>query len=358
MRPPDSVRLLSVRRVFVPLAHPFTTSRGSVDRLAGVQVTVESQGERGRGIAVPATRLSGETVDSMTSIIEGPLRAAIEAIPIDAWSILLDRVAAAAPGNLGAKAAVDLAIHDLLCNRAGESIGSLLGGGSEPRVATDLSLSLAAPSVMAMAALVGVERGFQTLKLKVGMGVERDLACVRAVAAAVDHRAQLRLDANQAWSPTEAVEIVTRLADGGVELDLVEQPVASWNLRGMAWVRQRSPVPVVADESVVTPSDVVAVAEAGAADIVNIKVNKHGGLRAAQQVLAVVASVGLEAFVGSMLEPAESVACSVALAAMTPGRWVHDLDAGDWVAPEEDGAHSRTGATVRYEPPFVSLLAR
>ena len=171
---------------------------------------------------------------------------------------------------------------------------------------------------------------------------------IKAIFEAIDGRAALRIDANQGWSKHVAVVILTRLADQGVSLEFVEQPVAAWDLDGMRWVRERCPFPIVADECVGSTMDVYRVANAGAADMVNLKVMKCGGLAAVVDAVAVAAAAGLPSMIGSMLEMPGMVAAAVALASTLPWVDAHDLDAGWWLDPA-----SATPDWPRYEPPLV-----
>jgi L-alanine-DL-glutamate epimerase-like enolase superfamily enzyme len=133
--------------------------------------------------------------------------------------------------------------------------------------------------------------------------------------------------------------VLEALHGRGVPLELVEQPVAAHDLSGLAFVRARSPYPVLADESVFTADDVRRVADAEAADMVNLKLLKSGGLHPARDVVAAAAEAGLGLLVGCMLEPEEGVAAAGALASLaSDGPLAHDLDAPWWVSgPDATG---------------------
>jgi L-alanine-DL-glutamate epimerase-like enolase superfamily enzyme len=120
----------------------------------------------------------------------------------------------------------------------------------------------------------------------------------------------------------------------------------------MRYVRQRIPYPVMADESIRTPADVLRVAEREAADLVNLKLAKHGGLLRTREVAAVAEAVGLGCSLGSMMEAVDGVAASVALASTLPWSGAHDLDAARWLA----GRRTAGEPVVEYRPPMV--LAR
>jgi L-alanine-DL-glutamate epimerase-like enolase superfamily enzyme len=212
-------------------------------------------------------------------------------------------------------------------------------------VRTDVTVSLGLPEAMAEAARERAREGFDVLKLKLGDGdVGLEVARVVAVSRAVGPGLSLRLDANQAWTAKQALAVLERLEGEGIRPELLEQPVPAHDLRGMAAVTRHSFVPVLADESVQGARDVLAVAGAGAADLVNVKLAKCGGLRAAQDVVAVAQACGLGTVVGCMLEPPGALAAGTLLAMTLPEHVTHDLDALWWVEGE---------AAVRLAPPMV-----
>ncbi|NUS57838.1 MAG: hypothetical protein HOV66_23735, partial [Streptomycetaceae bacterium] len=268
-------------------------------------------------------------------------------------------IGAAAAGVPSARAAADLALHHHAAAYAGLGgsgdpgsggaasggaasgypaeagwLPALLGNAAAP-VRSDLTVGVDSPAAMAAAAREAVAEGFDTLKLKLAEP-EADVQRVSAVHAALcggDLATVLRVDANQAWSPAEAVRVLDGIAALGIDLELVEQPVRADDIAGLAAVRRASPWPVLADESVFTAEDVRRVADASAADLVNLKLLKCGGLGPARDVVAACAETGLGLVVGCMLEPAEGVAAARHLAAAaTEGPMAHDLDAGWWAA--------------------------
>ncbi len=188
-------------------------------------------------------------------------------------------VQTAVVGNEAAKAAVDVALHDLVANRLGIPLVRLLGGTSL-RVPTDVTLSAGEGEQLATAAADRASEGFSVLKIKVGVDAAADVARVGAVRAAVGPAVTLRLDANQGWTPRQAVRIISEMEAERLDVELVEQPVPAWDLDGLAWVRDRVATPILADESVFSPRDLVEVIRRRAADMVNVKLAKCGGLAA------------------------------------------------------------------------------
>lgn len=299
----------------------------------------------------PVAPVTGETAGSVVAAVTGPLADAVKGVPLTDHEDLLRRLQRALPGNTTAKCALDLAVHEALGNLVARSanqsgvgapqlagIATYLGTGLRP-VRTDMTISLDKPETMATEALARTAEGFDVLKLKLGGGgpaleVER----VTSVAKAVGPAVALRLDANQAWTPKEALAVLDGLDKAGVRPEFLEQPVPAHDLAGMATVAKHGSVPVLADEAVHSASDVVSVAEAGAAGLVNVKLAKCGGLRAARDVIAVANACGLGVVVGCMLEPASALRAGALLAMTLPASSAHDLDALWWV-DGDDGAH-------------------
>ncbi|MGZ6804397.1 MAG: mandelate racemase/muconate lactonizing enzyme family protein, partial [Nocardioidaceae bacterium] len=255
-------------------------------------------------------------------------------------------VAGAVAGNHGAKAAVDVALHDLAARRRGVSLPVLLGGAAL-RVPTDVTLAAGDADTLAGAALERTLEGFGVLKMKVGTDAAGDVARVRAVRQAVGDDVAIRLDANQGWTPREAVRVISALEDAGCGVELVEQPVAAADVAGMAWVTSRVSTPVMADEAVYGVRDLVEVIERRAADLVNVKLAKCGGLSVARTLLELARAHGVGAIVGSMMETHIGVGAAASLVAAYGSTLTSDLDAAWWAErPPVRGGLRYDGATV------------
>ncbi|GAB3808576.1 hypothetical protein GCM10028798_34740 [Humibacter antri] len=212
-------------------------------------------------------------------------------------------------------------------------------GRAASSVRTDMTLSAASNAdgirSMAETALRHRDAGFGTLKLKVGAGAD-DVAAMRAVRDAVGPDVTLRADANQGWSPERAVSVIQAWEDAGLAVELVEQPVHRDDLEGLAFVTAHVDTPVLADESVWTTRDAREVIARRAADMVNIKLAKTGGIREALAVLDLAERAGMSAIVGCMMESHVGIAAASAVAATIDARsgsaTAHDLDAGLWLS--------------------------
>lgn len=308
---------------------------------------VDGDGAYGLGEAPAVWRVTGESLASARACVEGPLAAVLTGRDPDDLVPLLHDVASAVVGNPGARAAVDVALHDLVGRRRGVSLTTLLGGRAGA-VPTGVTVAAGEPDAMAGTARERVDDGFDVLKLKVGQDPDRDVAGVLAVRAAVGPDVTLRLDANQGWSPRGSVRAVTALEDAGADLELVEQPVAGWDLAGLRFVRDHVATPVLADESVFDLRDLVEVIRTDACDLVNVKLAKAGGLLPARTLLELARAHGLGTMVGSMLEGPVGVGAAAGLAAAYGTTVVPDLDGAWWLAePPLAGGPTYDGALLR-----------
>ncbi|MCP9963712.1 hypothetical protein LUX05_24165 [Streptomyces somaliensis] len=188
-------------------------------------------------------------------------------------------------------------------------------------------VGLGTPREMTEEAAEYAARGFTHVKLKGGEDPDRDVALVRAVRAAVPDGVELCLDANEGYDPSTAARTVARLGEEG--LDLVEQPLPRWDLAGMAALRGRGGPRVMADESLQSLHDAMEIVRRGAADVLNVKVLKVGGLHRARQIAALAEAAGLTVKIGSMPELGVATLAAAHLAAALP----HATVPADLVGP-------------------------
>lgn len=229
----------------------------------------------------------------------------------------LGRVAALVDGAIAAntftKAGVEMALWDIAGKTLGVSVSRLLGGPVRDGVRTKFSIGAFEPGRAAEVAAWAVEQGFSAMKVKVGLDVEEDLRRVRAVREAVGEQVLLGVDANGGWPLGEAQRACRALREG-MQVAFVEQPVAAEDLAGMAVLRDRLDVPVVADESVGTPADALRVAESGAADVLSIYVGMAGGIARARRIAELSETARLGWTIGSNLELGVALAAHLHLA--------------------------------------------
>ena len=206
-----------------------------------------------------------------------------------------------------------MALWDLYGQLYGIPVYKLLGG-SKDSIVTDITISVNSPEEMARDAIIAINRGYDTLKVKVGVSPQLDVERLTAIRNAIGSRAKLRIDANQAWKPQEAVRILNKMQEQGLDIELVEQPVIAHDIEGLKYVTERSYVPVLADESVFSPLDAMKIIQTGAADLINIKLMKCGGITPALKIADAASIMGVECMLGCMLEAKVSVNAAVHVA--------------------------------------------
>lgn len=321
------------QRLVAPLHTPFRTALRVTTSIETLVVRIgHADGAYGLGEAPQVWRVTGESMASAEAVIDTVLRPLLLGRDPDELTVLLREVRAAVPGNHNAKAAVDVALHDLAARRLGIPLVRLLGGASL-RVPTDVTLAAGTADELALAAAARTAEGFSVVKLKVGTGAATDdVARVRAVRDAAGPDVTIRLDANQGWDARSAVRAITAMEDAGLGVELVEQPVPAPDLDGLAWVTDRVDTPILADESVFSVPDLLEVIRRRAADLVNVKLAKCGGLAPARTLLELAEAAQLGTVVGSMMEGPIGVAAAASLVAAYPTTVVSDLDAAWWLA--------------------------
>jgi o-succinylbenzoate synthase len=291
----------------IPLRTPFKTAVRTATHVEDVLVKIfTDQGAVGYGSAAPAPAITGDTSGSIRAAIEGPVKKYLLGRAIENFEAVIAQLHTLPGVNAGARAAADIALHDLHGKLHGSPVYKLLGGRSK-EFTTDITISLNEPEEMARDSLDAVRRGFKTLKLKVGSHPGKDMERLRAIRAAAGDSINLRLDANQGWSPEAAVSIIEKMEEEGFGIELVEQPVKGRDLEGLKYVTDRVGIPVVADESAFSPRDVADIIRMRAADMINIKLMKTGGLYHALKICDLAQHAGMECMIGCMMESRISV---------------------------------------------------
>ena len=295
--------------VTVHTRHPFVIARGGSSDWRTVTVRVrDADGAEGWGEAAPS-RFYGETPESVTAAVArfGAALAGLEAWQLEEAEA---RMHATLRFNGAAKTAVSAALHDLVARRLGVPLWRLWG--LDPARAPRSSFTIAiAEDDGVLRERVAEASSYPILKVKLGSphGLARDERIVRVVREAAPE-AVLRVDANAAWTPKDALRMVPLLAALGVEF--VEQPLPPHDVAGLRFVRERSTLPIVADESCVVASDIPALV--GAVDGINVKLAKCGGLREALRMIATARAHGLLVMCGCMIETSLGITAAAHLA--------------------------------------------
>lgn len=269
--------------IAVPLRTPMKLASESIEVAENLIVhIIDSDGVEGWGEAASAPTMTGETLPGMVAAVERFISPALlgqRVEDIEALGKILHRSIRA---NSGAKAAVDIALHDLVAKRGGVPVHMLLGAHGHRKIPVIRMISPAEPSVLAERVREATEAGYSHFKLKVGACVRNDatnVALVREVAGTASH---LSADANMGWTVEEARDFLAHVADFG--LAYLEQPVPDDDVEGMVKIADASSIPLCIDEALHSPEDVIVHARAKAATGVGIKLIKLAGYAGAVAV--------------------------------------------------------------------------
>ena len=301
---------IDVKPIDLKLTTPFRISRGVQTVASNAIVQVKYNGYTGYGEAAP-DEFYGENVETVLACIAkfagnlGDDPFAIEDVLNNLEQII--RL------NPSARAAVDMALYDLVGKMLGVPVYKLLGLNPAHAAYTSFTLGIDSPMNMAKKALLA--RDYPILKVKVG--TKNDIAVIEAIREVSS--ATIRVDANAGWTPKEAIKTINALAPYNIEF--VEQPIPPRDLVGLKLIRENVPLPIIADESCVTVEDIPLVA--GCVDGVNIKLMKCGGIRHALKMIHVARAHNLRVMIGCMIESSLAI---TAAAHLTPLVDYADLD--------------------------------
>ncbi len=309
------IKDIQIDEVQIPLVTPFKTALRTVDCVNDVIIKIETYtGEVGWGEAPPTAVITGDTKGSIVTAVREFILPAIRGMEIENLDGIMTKLHKSILKNSSAKAAVDMAVYDLYAKNLGKPLYKVLGGNKK-EIQTDLTISVNAIDVMVEDSIKAVKQGFEILKIKVGKEGSKDIERMKAIRDAVGPSVLLRVDANQGWTAKEAVTIIRAMEDKNLNIELVEQPVSAHDFAGMQFVTANVATPILADESVFSAEDAIKLITARAADLINIKLMKTGGIYEALKICAIAETYGVECMIGCMLESKISVSAAAHLAA-------------------------------------------
>ncbi len=325
---------IQVGSLVLPLAHPFKTALRTVDHLDDIVVRVIGEnGEVGYGEAPPTAVITGDTKGSILCAIQDFIKPALVGMDLMDFEAVMEKLNGCMVHNTSPKAAVDMALYDLWGKVQGKPLYQLLGG-AKTSFETDITISVNPVDEMVRDSLEAVERGFHTLKVKVGKEGTADVQRMAAIREAVGPGIKLRVDANQGWTAAESVAIIKAMEDKGLDIELVEQPVAAHDIAGLKYVTGQVNTPILADEAVFSPLDAANLIAIHAADYINIKLMKTGGIWNALKICEMARQHGVKCMIGCMLESQVSVAAAAHLCAGQEVITMADLDGPSLCATE------------------------
>jgi len=268
---------------------------------------------------------SEESAESVAATIERYIAPWLRGRDATGIEALRQEMARRLQGNPFARAAVEMALWDLNGRALGVPVHRLLGGRVRDRVPLSWSLAVADPDAEVAEAGEKVAHGHRIFKIKTAAHpVAHDVERVRRIREAVGPEISLRIDANQGWDRPTALRAIRALEPYGI--DFAEQPVARWDLEGMAHIARNVAVPVMADESCFSPQDALAIARLGGVSILGLKLTKSAGILGSLAIARIAEAAGMGCYVGCMIETSLGTAAylQVALAA-APVTWGCEL---------------------------------
>ncbi|WP_042221441.1 mandelate racemase/muconate lactonizing enzyme family protein [Oceanobacillus manasiensis] len=323
-----NIKDIETFRAAIPLHTPFKTALRTVTVAETVLVKITcDDGITGWGEAPPTHVITGDSLSGVEFAINGILKPIITGASLQKREHIFEMIGKGLVGNYSAKAAVDMALYDCLAQEAGMTLSSFLGGYKDT-IESDYTVSVNTPEEMALDAQRYVQDGFSILKVKVGKDlIETDIKRIQAIRGKIGPDIKIRLDANQGWKAKEAVRAIQKMEDLGLDIELVEQPVKANDLEGLRQVTTHTDTLIMADESVFTAVDAKKVLETGAADLINIKLMKSGGIHEAMKIAKLAGIYNVECMVGSMIETKLGITAAAHFAASQPNITRYDFDA-------------------------------
>jgi L-Ala-D/L-Glu epimerase / N-acetyl-D-glutamate racemase len=328
---------LSHQTIELKPVHPFVIARGGYAHHRNVIVRItDDDGLEGFGEAAP-NKYYGESVATVVAALAQfkPLLERADPLSLESIETDLNRVLR---GNASAKSAVSSALHDLLGKRLGLPVHRIWG--LDASAAPQSSFTIAIAENHELEARVEEAREYPILKIK--LGTDRDMEIVRIVRSAAPGK-RLRVDANAAWTAKHALRMSDFLADHGVEM--LEQPVPANDIEGLRFVRERSRLPIFADESCLVATDVAKLA--GAVDGINIKLAKCGSLREALRMVHAARALDLQVMAGCMIESSLGIS---AIAQIAPLLDTADFDGAALLSNDPYQGATIAGGTITLSP--------
>ncbi|MDP1580575.1 MAG: dipeptide epimerase [Candidatus Didemnitutus sp.] len=326
------------------LRHAFTLAASSRTTTPAMLVELEHDGLTGYGEAAMPPYL-GDTQSTATAFF-GCLNASRWTDPFRTEEILAE-IDALVPGNTAAKAALDIALHDWIGKKLGLPLHKLWGLDAARAPVTSFTIGIATPEIVRQKTREA--EPYHMLKVKLGRDTDQQL--IETIREITDK--PLLVDANQGWTDREdALRMSEWLAARGVVL--IEQPFAKTALDDTAWLRERSPLPLIADESAQRLTDVARLR--GVFDGINIKLMKCTGLREAHRMITAARALEMKVMLGCMTETSCAISAAAQLAPLAD--WA-DLDGALLITNDPfDGATFDNGRILPSARPGIGVRRR
>lgn len=306
------------------LSEPYSIAYDSVDRCESVFINIETrEGINGWGCAAPDPNVTGETASNTLKIFQKEVEPHLLGKDVFEYSRILDSLKSNQPGQPALRAMIDMALHDIIAQKAGVPLYKLLGGFRDS-VPTSITIGIMPVRSTLVFAEDYIKKGFKILKIKGGNDVLEDIERINRLREVLGKSIKIRFDANQGYSLNDSLSFLKGVENAQVEL--FEQPTAKSDIEMLKLITQKSDLPVMADESLISLRDAFHLSKDQCTDLINIKLMKTGGILDAMHINSVAKAAGIGAMVGCMDESALGIAAGLHFALSRPNIQYADLD--------------------------------
>ncbi len=328
---PLDIKNIEFEPVNILLDEPFTIAIGKKHSIENVFIKITlNNGIEGYGEAAPLEPVNGENQSTVLATLE-TIQSFLPGKNVSDYKMISKHLKEVFWAQSTARCAIEMALLDAFTRSLNMPLYKFFGGEVN-RIETDYTIDIVSPEIARVNAAKLSEKGYRILKTKVGKNLTDDIARILAIREGAPE-CGIILDANQGFSPHEAALFLEILQKNDLRPDLFEQPVLKSDLNGMKYVRDRTSVPVAADESVFTAADALNIVRSDCADVINIKLMKSGIVEALD-IATIARSANLKLMIGCMLETKLGLGCAVHLAAGLGGFTYVDLD--PHLSPDKD----------------------
>ncbi len=319
-----SITKVDIYKSPIKLKEPFVISLGPMEYAQNVVIVIHTnEGIRGYGECSPFMTINGESMETcfvvaqyLAQVLKGKNPANIEEC-----MLAMDRLIY---GNSSIKSAFDMALYDIAAQQAGVPLYKYLGGKNHKEIQIDYTISLGPVDKMVADAKTIVANGFEIIKVKLGHSKEKDIESIRRIREAIGSDIPLRLDANQGWEASEALEILEGLAPYGIQH--CEEPIPRWDFMELPEICKNSPIPIMADETCCDHHDAKRLINLNACHQINIKLSKSSGIFKALKIIEFAEAADMEIQVGGFLESRLGFTASAHLALASDNIVYFDFD--------------------------------